>query len=148
MSTQTKLKSQAQAQAQAQAQDEAQDDSEAVGVVFTEGFKDAVRNYCEKDDQRMKLQNQLTTIRKELKDLEEQIVSFMDNNNLPVFDTGEKGLFKSATKKKTGGINKKLIIDALGKSGQLKDPKKAQEVAEYIYSSRPTENVKILSRKS
>ena len=117
-------------------------------VTFTDAFKTAVISYCEKDDERMKLQKKIKGIKDDLKDLEENIVQFMENNNLPVFDTGEKGLFKSGTKKKTGGINKKLIIEALGKCGQLKDIAKAEEVAEYIYNSRSKENVKFLSRKN
>lgn len=117
-------------------------------IVFTDKFKNAVREYCEKDDQRLKLQTQLNKVRKEIKDLESDIMEFMENNHLPIFDTGEKGLFKSATKKKTGGINKKFLVESLGKCGQLKDPKKAEEVVNYIYDSRPTENIKALSRKT
>ena len=116
-------------------------------IVFTDEFKDAVREYCEKDDQRMKLQKQLKGVRSDIKDLEETIVKFMKNNNLPIFDTGEKGLFKSTVQKKRKGLSKQLIIDALSKCGKLKDNAKAEDVATYIYESRPTEDVEKLSRK-
>lgn len=120
---------------------------EGVGT-FTDAFKNAVTKYCEKDDKRMKLQNEICSLRKELKNLESDIMKFMDTNDVPMFDTGEKGLFKSATRKKTKGINKKFLIESLAKCGQLKDPKKAEEVVAYIYDSRPTEDVKSLSRKT
>lgn len=117
-------------------------------ITFTDKFKNAVIKYCEKDDQRMKLQKELSEVRADLKDLEEDIVKFMESNNLPIFDTGEKGLFKNTTKKKTKGLSKTLLVEALSKCGQLKDPKKADEVVDYIYKSRPTEDVKVLSRKN
>lgn len=130
-------------------QDPSQDPSQDGGaVIFTDQFKNAVREYCDKDDKRIKLQSQLSEVRKELKDLENDIVKFMESNNLPIFDTGEKGQFKNTIQKKTKGLSKTLIIEALSKCGQLKDPKKADEVVDFIYKSRPTENVKVLARKN
>lgn len=130
--------SQVQSQVQSQVKDQ---------VVFTDSFKTAVREYCEKDDERMKLQKQMKTIRSDIKDLEDTIVKFMKDNNLPIFDTGEKGLFKNTVQKRRKGLSKQLIIDALSKSGKLKDDAKAEDVVTYIYESRPTEDVQKLSRK-
>jgi FKBP-type peptidyl-prolyl cis-trans isomerase len=135
-------------QQQSQQQSNTSDNVKESTLVFTDKFKKAVIEYCEKDDKRMKLQKELRDVRKELKDLEEDIVKFMETNNLPIFDTGEKGLFKNTTQKKTKNLNKTLLIDALSKCGQLKDPKKADQVVDFIYKSRPTENVKVLSRKN
>ena len=134
--------SQDQAQTQTQAPQAQGDD-----IVFTDTFKDAVREYCEKDDKRMKLQKELKDIRSDISDLEDTIVSFMKVNNLPIFDTGEKGLFKNMTKKTRKGISKQVIIDALTKCPHITDPTKAEEVATFIYDSRPTEEKQSLTRK-
>lgn len=135
--------SQSQTQAQAQAQAPAQSDQ----IVFTDAFKTAVRDYCEKDDQCMKLKKELKDVNAELKDLEDTIIKFMKDNNLPIFDTGEKGMFKSTTKKQAKGLSKQIIIDALSKCEHLKDPLKAEEVTKFIYESRPIETKTVLTRK-
>lgn len=116
-------------------------------TVFTEEFKDVVREYCEKDDTRAKLQTQITALRKELSDLEDKIIDFMDKSNLPLFDTGDKGMFKSTTVKKKKGISKPAILTALEKCGHLKDPAKAGDVVSFIYDSLPVETKKELTRK-
>ena len=71
----------------------------------------------------------------------------MVDHKLPLFDTKDKGLFKSTTKKETKGLSKELIVNALSKCGQLKDPGKVNEVVQYIYDSRPTEQKTVLVRK-
>jgi septal ring factor EnvC (AmiA/AmiB activator) len=129
---------------QTQNQTQAQPDQ----VVFTDAFKNAVRDYCEKDDQRMKLQKQLKDLRADIKDLEDTIVDFMKDNNLPVFDTGEKGLFQSKTQKQRKGLSKQLIIDALKSCEHLDDPTKAEDIAAYIYEKRPIEEKHVLQRKN
>ena len=128
-----------------QPQAQAQDDGEQIN--FTDEFKNAVRDYCEKDDQRLKLKKDLKDLNGEINDLEDTIVSFMKDNNLPVFDTGGKGLFKNKVEKKQKGLSKQIIIDALSKCTHLKDPTKAAEVAEFIYKSRPSEEKQTLQRK-
>jgi hypothetical protein len=132
-----------QTQTQAPAQSGGQPDQ----IVFTDAFKNAVRDYCEKDDQCIKLKKELKDVKDELKGLEDTIVKFMNDNNLPIFDTGEKGMFKSSTKKEKKGLSKQIIIDALSKCEHLKDPLKAEEVATFIYNSRPEQSKTILTRK-
>jgi len=135
-----------QTQDQAQSQSGGSNNSQDQ-IVFTDAFKSAVRDYCEKDDQRMKLQKDLKEIKDEIKELEDTIIKFMNDNKLPIFDTGEKGMFKSTLKKERKGLSKQLIIDALSKCDHLKDPLKAEEVAVFIYNSRPEQSKTILTRK-
>ena len=53
-----------------------QDDEENT-IVFTDEFKDAVREYCEKDDQRMKVQKQL----KGLRQTHKRVKRWINNEN-------------------------------------------------------------------
>lgn len=116
-------------------------------MVFSDDFKKAVRDYCNKDDQCIALNKQLKLLKSEIKDLEEVIIKHMVDHKLPLFDTKDKGLFKSTTKKETKGLSKELIVNALSKCGQLKDPGKVNEVVQYIYDSRPSEQKTVLVRK-
>ena len=115
-------------------------------LLFTDVFKNAVRDYCEKDDERIKLQKQLKDLRSDIKGLEDVIVVFMKDNNMPMFDTGGKGMFKNDIKQQRKGISKQVIIDALKKCDHVPTDK-AEEVAAYIYESRPTEEKETLIRK-
>lgn len=121
--------------------------SQSPSQVFSEEFKNAVREYCTKDDQCLTLKKQVKTLQSELKDLEEVIVKHMQDHKLPLFDTKDKGMFKSQTKKETKSLNKELILNALVKCGQLKDSTKANDVVDFIYSSRPTESKTVLVRQ-
>lgn len=147
MSQSSKTPPQSTPQSTPQATAQSQSSNKPDALTFTDEFKDAVREYCEKDDQRLKLQKELKDIRAEIKDLEDTIVKFMKDNNLPIFDTGEKGLFENKVQQGRKGLSKPLIIEALSKCQHLKDPTKAEEVAKFIYDSRPVEEKVILKRK-
>jgi hypothetical protein len=114
---------------------------------FSDEFKTAVRDYCAKDDQRLNLNKQLTGIKKDIKELELRIIKHMEQHNLPLFDTKDKGMFQNTVEQKAKGLSKEVLLSALSKCGQLKDPAKAEEVVNFIYESRPVEKKNVLKRK-
>lgn len=116
--------------------------------VFTDDFKNLMLTFCDYDDKRIKLKTELSVIQKKMNELERQIVVYMEIKGMPIIDTGDKGLFKRRTTKRVGNLNKQLLVDALASCGQLKDPEKAGEIVNLIYSSRPVKQVTSLTRKT
>ncbi len=116
-------------------------------VEFSEDFRNWMREYIEKDNRYIELKNQMDELKERKKELKDQILKYMKDNEINVFNTPQAGVFRRKQVKKTKGINKTFLSDCLEKCDKLKDDADVQEVVKYIYEHRETEEVEELDRK-
>jgi hypothetical protein len=132
----------------AEAQNASPSPSPAAGnVEFSENFRNWMKEYIEKDNRSIELKSQLDEIKERKKELKDNILKYMKDNEINVFNTPQAGVFRRKQVKKTKGLNKVFISECLEKSNKLKDDADVDEIVKYIYDCRPTEEVEELDRK-
>lgn len=121
--------------------------AQAAPTEFSENFRNWMREYIEKDNRYLELKNQMDEIKERKKELKDEILKYMKDNEINVFNTPQAGVFRRKQVKKTKGLNKVFISECLEKCDKLKDDVDVEEVVKYIYDHRPTEEVEELDRK-
>ncbi len=98
-------------------------------------LKKTVKRIIEIEDEETKLKNMLNKIKEEKDVVNNNLIQFMETNNITDKDIviGSKKI-KYATSKNTESITKKLIYDRL--KVFLKSEKAAEDAVDYIYSDR------------
>lgn len=116
-------------------------------AVFTDEFKGWMREYIEKDNRSMELKSQIDDLKDRKKELKDNILKYMKDNEINVFNIPQGGMFRRKQIKKTKGLNKTYLADCLEKCNKLRDDVDADDVVKYIYEHRPTEQIEDLDRK-
>jgi septal ring factor EnvC (AmiA/AmiB activator) len=112
-------------------------------------FKSTVKRYLQINEHEEKLKEEMKQLKNEKDSIENNIMKFMENNNITDrdIDVGDFKL-KYSTSKKTEGVTKKLIYERLVQF--LNNEQKAKELLDFIYQERNSEminSIKLSAKK-
>ena len=117
------------------------DIEEEIKKHITDEFKQMVANWINKDDEINELNKELKILKDDKKELETEILNYMEQIELGTLDIGDGKLRKSVSKTK-GALKHDIIQDSLVKI--FKDVQKAHNTTKFILDNRPiTERVRL-----
>ena len=105
----------------------------------------SIRDWIQVDNEMRTLQDRLKKLRKSKKDITENLVGVMKNNEIDCFDINDGKLIYSKSKVKKA-ISKKTLFSAL-ESYFEKDLESAKQLSEYILNSREESVKESIRRK-
>lgn len=117
------------------------DIEEEIKKHITDEFKKMVANWINKDDEINEINKELKILKDDKKELETEILNYMEQIELGTLDIGDGKLRKSVSKTK-GALKHDIIQDSLVKI--FKDVQKAHNTTKFILDNRPiTERVRL-----
>lgn len=117
------------------------DIEEEIKKHITDEFKQMVANWIDKDDEINEINKELKILKDDKKELETEILNYMEQIELGTLDIGDGKLRKSVSKTK-GALKHDIIQDSLVKI--FKDVQKAHNTTKFILDNRPiTERVRL-----
>jgi hypothetical protein len=110
---------------------------------ITEEFKQSVIEWVKKDDTIRNLNNEMKQIKIEKKELEQNILNFMEETEIDVFEIGDGKLRKSVSKTK-GALKQEIIQNSL--MHIFKNTHQASSTTKFILDNRPIKETTRLKR--
>ena len=104
-----------------------------------------IKEWITQDDKIKKLQQELKECKLEKKQLTNNLLDIMKNNEIDCFDINDGKLLLHKTKTK-GSLNKKVLLESLEKYFEKVPNINTQEISDFILENREikiTENIKI-----
>lgn len=105
---------------------------------------DLVKKYIETDNKLLDIQRDARDLRKTKKEINDQLVEIMKNNDIDCFDVKD-GKLQYAQTKTRGSINKKYLLTVLSK--YFDNNNKAEDITEYILENREEKIKESIKRK-
>lgn len=105
---------------------------------------DLVKKYIDTDNKLIEIQRDARDLRKTKKQINDQLVEIMKNNDIDCFDVKDGKLQYSQTKTR-GSINKKYLLTILSK--YFENDNKAEQMTEYILENREEKVKESIKRK-
>jgi hypothetical protein len=114
-------------------------------VSIMSSFQDSIKTWVDIDNQLRIVNDRAKTLRDAKKNQEEQILSYVETNNLSnaVVNISD-GKLKFASSKQTGSLTFKHVEECLGKCIQSEESVK--KIMKYIRATRPSKSVTDIKR--